>query len=238
MKKLFVMAIAAVMSLGASAQLISSNTMTHKASKNYSRLSISYNSLSFDKDFKDVDGISGLSLAWTKGISISQTTPLFVETGLGVTYAWGSEEESESDYGITATEEVKHSFLNLTVPVNLVYKYEIPNSGVTLAPYVGIYLRGNILAKTEDEYTVSGQGYNDSDSEETNWFDAIDDNEPGYGANRFSIGWNIGVGVEWSKLYVGIAYGSDFNKYVDIDESGVKANTKISTFSATVGFNF
>lgn len=232
------MAIAAVMSLSASAQLISSNTVTHKKGNGYNRLSVSYNSLSFDKDFKDVDGISGLSVAWTKGISISQSTPLFIETGIGATYAWGSEEESESEYGITATAEEKHSFLNLTVPVNLVYKYEIPNSGITLAPYVGIYLRGNIIANTEDEYTVSGKGINKSDSDETNWFNAIDDDEPGFGASRFNIGWNIGVGAEWNKLYVGIAYGSDFNKYVDIDEKGDKLNTKISTFSATVGFNF
>lgn len=200
------MAIAAVMSLGASAQLISSNTVTHKASDNYNRFSVSYTSLSNI----DEDAMSGISAAWTKGIAISKTTPLFIETGLGVNYAWKSEDE------------YKINWLTATIPVNLVYKYEI-SDGIKLAPFAGIYLRGNLLGEMniDDDYSQ----YMD----DVNFFDDYDDG--GYEASRFSFGWNIGVGVEINKFYLGLSYGSDLNEFVEDAD-------KIGTLSATVGFNF
>lgn len=206
MKKLFLMAIAAVMSLGASAQLISSNTVTHKASDNYNRFSVSYTSLSNI----DEDAMSGISAAWTKGIAISKTTPLFIETGLGLNYAWKSEDE------------YKINWLTATIPVNLVYKYEI-SDGIKLAPFAGIYLRGNLLGEMniDDDYSQ----YMD----DVNFFDDYDDG--GYEASRFSFGWNIGVGVEINKFYLGLSYGSDLNEFVEDAD-------KIGTLSATVGFNF
>ena len=206
MKKLFLMAIAAVMSLGASAQLISSNTVTHKASDNYNRFSVSYTSLSNI----DEDAMSGISAAWTKGIAISKTTPLFIETGLGLNYAWKSEDE------------YKINWLTATIPVNLVYKYEI-SDGIKLAPFAGIYLRGNLLGEMniDDDYSQ----YRD----DVNFFDDYKDG--GLEASRFSFGWNIGVGVEINKFYLGLSYGSDLNEFVEDAD-------KIGTLSATVGFNF
>lgn len=44
MKKLLLLAIATIMSLGASAQLITSNTVTYKKSSGYNRIGVSYNS--------------------------------------------------------------------------------------------------------------------------------------------------------------------------------------------------
>ena len=196
------MAIAAVMSLSASAQLISSNTVTHKKGNGYSRLSVSYTSLSNIGE----DGMSGISAAWTKGIAISKTTPLFIETGLGLNYAWKSEDE------------YKTNWLTATVPVNLVYKYEITD-GIKLAPFAGFYLRGNLVGNTSSDYF----------DEDISFFDDYEDG--GFEASRFSFGWNIGVGVDINKFYLGISYGSDFNEFVEDAD-------KIGTFSATVGFNF
>ncbi len=200
MKKLFLMAIAAVMGLSASAQLISSNTVTHK-SDNYNRLSVSYTSLSNIGE----DAMSGISAAWTKGIAISKTTPLFIETGLGLNYAWKSEDE------------YKINWLTATVPVNLVYKYEITD-GIKLAPFAGLYLRGNLVGNISSDY-----------DDDVSFFDDYEDG--GAEASRFSFGWNIGVGVDISKFYLGISYGSDLNEFVEDAD-------KIGTFSATVGFNF
>lgn len=206
------MAIAAVMSLGVSAQLVSSNTLTNKASKNYSRLSVSYNSISMDKDLID-GGMNGFSLAWTKGISVSSTTPLFIETGLGATYAF----KSDDAYGV----DISNKFLGVTIPVNLAYKWNVSNTDINLIPFVGVYLRGNLYGNTKYEYN--------GDDEDYDWFDDYEDG--GMEAARFSFGWNIGVGFEYSKLYVGLSYGSDFNEFVEkADKPGI--------FSATVGLNF
>ena len=54
------------------------------------------------------------------------------------------------------------------------------------------------------------------------------------------------VGVEFNKLYLGINYGTDLNKFIDIDETvysygdyySYKVSSKTSTFTAKVGFNF
>lgn len=238
MKKLFMVAFAALMTVGASAQLISSNTITHKDGNGYNRLNLSYNALSVDKEVfrKDFNSMNGLSLSWTKGISVSSSSPLFIETGLGVTYAWKSKEDSESENGYTESYKVSNSYLGLTVPVNLVYKFNIPNTDINIAPFVGLYLRGNLLGQTKEEWESSGSGYSESGDDDWNWFDDLD--EGGFEASRFNIGWNIGVGVEYSSLYVGLSYGSDFNNFVDIDEQDYKASSKVGTFSATVGFKF
>ena len=80
MKKLLFLAIATIMSLGASAQLITSNTVTYKKSSGYNRIGVSYNSISSTAEGSE--SVSGVSLAWTKGISVAKDIPLFVETVL------------------------------------------------------------------------------------------------------------------------------------------------------------
>ncbi len=223
MKKILMMAFAAIVSMGASAQLISSNTVTHKKESNgYNRLSVSYNSLSIDKNFMG-GAMNGFSAAWTKGISVSSSMPLYIETGLGLTYAFRSEtnEIKEESYEV----DLKHNFLALSVPVNLTYKYEVPNTEFKIAPFAGVYFRGNLLGETkwEDDY----------DAESVKWFDDYEDD--GIEAKRFSFGWQVGVGFEYRKLYLGVSYGSDFNNLIDNDDD---VKDKFNTFAATVGFNF
>lgn len=214
MKKLFALAFAAIMSVGASAQLISSNTMTEQESNNYSRFAVGYNSVSFNDDIDE--SMTGVSLEWVKGFPVSTSTPLFIETGIGASYSWKSKDD------------VDYRFATVQVPVNLVYKYELTD-GIKIAPYAGVYFRGNLLAEAED------------DDETYNWFDDLEDE--GLEAKRFSYGWQIGVGVEFNKLYLGIGYSSDLNNLIDIDEKfddydRIKVSSKTSTFAAKIGINF
>ena len=58
MKKLLLLAIATIMSLGASAQLITSNTVTYKKSSGYNRIGVSYNSISSNAEGSDYFGYS------------------------------------------------------------------------------------------------------------------------------------------------------------------------------------
>lgn len=133
MKKFILLALVAFMSLGASAQLISSSTVTYKKSekRGYDRLGVSYSSLKFG----DSDSNNAVSLDWTKGISVSSDMPLYIETGLGATYCFG-------DYGT--------KFLFASVPVNVTYKFEVAE-GIKIAPFLGITLQGNIIGE-DDEY--------------------------------------------------------------------------------------
>lgn len=208
MKKIIITAFAALFSLGISAQLISSNTMTRtvKKSNSYNRWAIGYNSVSIG----DADAMSGVSLSWAKGFSVSQTTPLYVETGLTALYASKSETVEYDDGHYYEEMKVDNKFAALTVPVNLVYKYEITD-GLKLTPYAGLYFRGNIYGSTDDDY------------EEFDWFSDGD-------GKRFNFGYQIGVGMEYKKLYVGLGYAGDLNEISD--------GSKVSTFNVSVGITY
>lgn len=243
MKKLLLAVAAIFMTVDASAQLISSNTVTHTKGNGYSRLSVSYNSLSTDKDLMD-GAMTGFSLAWTKGISVSSSMPLFIETGLSATYAFKSETmEGFSYYDEYSEVDVDHKFAALTVPVSLVYKYEFPNTSIKLAPFAGIYFRGNLYGETSysgDYIRGFGETSYIYDGDDTNWFD--DNEDGGLGAKRLSFGWQVGVGLESGKLYLGVSYGSDFTNLIDFGEQNdgysYSMKSKVSTFSATLGINF
>ena len=132
MKKLLVLAIASIMSLGASAQLITSNTMTysHKKGSGYNRIGASYNSISTDAEGSG--SVSGASLSWTKGISVSKSMPLYIETGIGATYAFD-----------------ELNALTATIPLNVTYKLPV-TEGIKIAPLAGLTFNGNILSDADD----------------------------------------------------------------------------------------
>lgn len=210
MKKLLTLAIVALMSLGASAQLISSNMLTKQKGEKtgYNRLTFSYNSITYG--LEDADAWSGVSLDWTKGISVSSSLPLYIETGVGVTYGWYSDKAE----GV----EVTGNYLGAKVPVNVTYKIDCGDSGIKIAPFAGIYFRGNFVCS--ETYTYNGR--------EKDW-DAFDDAD----ASRFNVGMNFGAGMEYKKLYLGLSYSKDFNKFFDYEEAG-----SIGVFAATVGLVF
>lgn len=207
MKKFFTLAIAAIMSLGASAQLISSNTITQGEKTGYNRLDLSFNSISFGGDS---DAWSGVTFDWTKGISVSSDMPMYIETGIGLTYGWMS--ESDGGYDLSG------SFLAMKVPVNLTYKIGLGDSGFKVAPFAGIYFRGNFVGEQTVEYRGQEATYD--------FFEDAD-------ATRFNVGINFGAGVEYKKLYLGVSYAKDFNKFIDVEDGG-----SIGVFSATLGIVF
>lgn len=131
MKKFILLAIVAFMSISASAQLISSSTVTYKKSdkRGYDRLGLSYSSIKFGDD----DSNNAVSFDWTKGIPVSSTLPIYVETGLGATFGFG-------DYDT--------KFLFASIPVNATYKFEVTD-GIKIAPLIGITLQGNIMGENE-----------------------------------------------------------------------------------------
>lgn len=212
MKKFFTLAVATLFCLGASAQLISSNMVTRekKAKTGYNRLGLSYNSIKFSSKS---DAFNGLSLDWAKGISVSSTMPLYIETGIGLTYGWLSETESLYGYEIS----LNQNYLGLKVPVNITYKYEVIDN-FRIAPFLGIYFKGNLLGNSKME--AGG-----TEIEEDFYED--------YGATRFNFGIGFGVNVEYKKGYLGISYAKDLNKFID-DKSRID-NGSVGTFAVTLG---
>ncbi len=142
MKKLSFVLTVALMAIAttASAQFANSGQKATKVStntENYNRFVAAYNSFSLSTEGASLD-LTGLSVGWTKGINIADGTPLYVETGLHVMYAFGSE------YGCD------QSYLGVNVPVLITYKIA-PIETMAILPYAGLNLRGNILGKESDD---------------------------------------------------------------------------------------
>ena len=68
-----------------------------------------------------------------------------------------------------------------------------------------------------------------------NYFDKDDMGGKKYTANRFALGYQIGVNVSFGKYYAGVSYGSDFSDYMS---EKLEVDSKLQTTSVTVGVRF
>ena len=112
-----------------------------------------------DEKGSDNQSFTGFSLGFSHSVSLSRTSPLFMEVGLGGQYSfyekeWYEEESYESPYEGTVTfmsrRSRKLNMWSIKAPISLLYRYDIPNSVVSLMPYAGIDLRFNISGTQEN----------------------------------------------------------------------------------------
>lgn len=176
----------------------------------WSSVYVQWNPSTFVPKKGDDQSFTGLTFGYSKAVGISETSPLFIEFGAGLQYSFKS--ESGRDW------EEKFRMFSVKVPVSLVYDWQLPNSSVSIRPFAGLTLRGNISGKEIEE--------DDEYKSEYDLFDKKDMDE--YTFNRLQIGWQIGANVDFSnKFYLGLSYGSDFSE--------ICKNVKINTTSITLG---
>ena len=237
------------------------------AQSGHSSFYVQYNLLGVGKEMADYlddidspsDHLNGLSLGFNKAFAVTQSVPLFVEVGAGLTYAWGKfyDEEDEypcyyyDEYGrgncgdeFSLHEKDLSQHLMVNIPVNLMYKFQIPNSSITLEPYVGINVKAHILGQTKGKlkYDACCDGMEDIledraeeyEEYDINYFNKKDMESKKYVAKRVNIGWQIGANVDFGKAFVGISYGSDFNKYMNFWGD----DWRFSATNFTVGLRF
>lgn len=222
---------------------------------------VQYNSLGvgeFADVLDDMDAennkLNGLTVGGSKAFSVTSSLPLFVEVGAGLTYAWAKiydEEETEDcpldcgdEFSVASKTTSQHLMVN--VPVNVMYKFQIPNTSIILEPYVGLNVKGHILGqmKSKMKYEACCDDMEDvmdemmeemdEDDMSSNYFDKDDMGGKKYVAKRVNIGWQVGANVDFGKAFVGVSYGSDFGKFM---ESG-KDDWKFSATNVTVGLRF
>lgn len=168
---------------GSSSSMNSSSDVTA-----WSGLRISYHPVSFNGDGDDLS-FNGASVSYVKSFKVSNTAPLFIETGLNASWIGGEVEDTD----------IKLNMFSLNVPVNFGYKFAFgENNGIF--PFVGLTFRGNIFGQLK------------YDDESINVFD---EDEVGDAWKRFQIGWQIGVGANFNTFFVGASYGTDFSEILD-----------------------
>ena len=180
--------------------------------------------MSYDYEGADDNNMNGFTIDYVHAFKITQSLPLFIETGAGLNFARWSDSESEEIYGYEC--EIKNSIttLGLTIPVNLVYGIGI-NDKMAFKPFTGFYLRANLMGKSKYELTVDGE----SEDETYNLFDKDDMGDDGTW-NRVQVGWQIGTTLDINKFNIGIAYALDFNEIAE--------KLKSSKFQVRLGYNF
>lgn len=109
--------------------------------------------LHFSFDYENVDdiGLSGVGAEWIHGFSLSSSIPIYLETGLKFIYAYKSEDYAElevDDEENIWIFEGKNTInvMNIAVPVNLAYRFYLPNK-----PFPGIIIARQGLAGSEEQ---------------------------------------------------------------------------------------
>ena len=196
---------------------------------------------------------AGLTYAWAK--LVDEEDEYSCAVGYDDDYYYGDYYYGDyygGYYGYGCDDEYTVSYksfsqnLMINVPINLMYKFQLPNSSVTLEPYVGLNLRGHILARTKAKYTYEAccddmedviEEYEeelDKDDLISNYFDKKDMGGKKNVATRFNIGWQVGANVDFGSAFVGVSYGSDFNKFLKFGRKEWKYNA----VNVTLGLRF
>lgn len=145
--------------------------------------------------------------------------------------------------------KITYSTLNVKVPVNLAYKLSF--NKVSLTPYVGINFKVNAIGKIkfevediddlpdgvseEDVWDYNEELNNGEDITKLNLLDKKDvEARKGYDNDdvwkRFQMGYQLGVGLDYNRLHVGLGYTKDFIELCK--------KVKTSSVLVTLGYNF
>lgn len=217
----------------------SSSSNNGYVASSYDRFGVSYNSYkyTFDKDDADDLGMTGIGAEWIHGFGLSSTTPIYIESGLKFIYAFKSQSRDEKEYDETFEITTKYTMMNIAVPINLAYRFTLPgNSDVSITPFTGITLKYNIAMKSKNTADDDFYDYMDWSKkqieefeESKDYFDKKDVGDKNTN-KRFQFGWQIGAGLSYKALYLGLSYNLDFTE--------AAKKTKTSNFAATIGYNF
>ncbi len=227
MKKIQFIALVALM---ATSLTVSAQSTSTSVDKGWSTFWFQWSPSKTKSDITDFNKISftGLSLGYSRAFSVSPTIPLYAEAGIGAQYSFNKDTDHYEDDGIFYVTK-KHNALSARVPVNLMYKWDIPYSKFALMPYFGVNFRFNILAKENRERTDVVNGV--ILSTENRKADCFDDDDMEKTWSRFQAGWELGFKVAYNNTYqIGIAWGKDFNDFAH--------NTKAKYTNITLGYMF
>lgn len=204
-----------------------------KKTDSYSRFYVGYNPMTISPDIDGEDDVTlhGVGVGFTHGFSLSKTQPIFLEIGVRGVYNLKTETDEYSNVELSGhlfkNVEFKTSYevASVSVPVNLTYKLSFGNGDVSISPFLGITLKGNVLGKK----TVKLEADKQTAKKKYDLFDKKDVTKDGQW-KRFQAGWQIGANLDYKKLTIGLHYGSDFGE--------ICKKTTTSNWSVSLGYNF
>lgn len=165
------------------------NSYEDGAGKDYNIVSTGYDLMFLNDD--DHDKLNGINLQIVHGFKLLKV-PLFLETGIGITYNTCKYIAGVSFEELNTEEETKRlNSLTIYIPLHLGYKFTV-NESFGIMPYTGFSWKFNPIFnynfKSENEYFSLSQRSN---------------------INISNFGWDIGLKFFISKLFLGVQYGLD-----------------------------
>ncbi len=211
MKKLLIIAASvALFGVTASAQVINSVEL------GYSPVTLNSNATIIGLNSSESENLNAISASWSQARAILDSTPLYVQYGAGVQYAWNVEE----------TDLVKTSkdFLTIKVPVNVLFDLAIPSTPVHLMPFAGVNVQGYLLG----QQSMTG-------GKTTTKVDLFEEYED---MNRVVLGWQAGAKVAFQNFFVGVSYEGPITNLLHTtgSNSEIKMNTHQVNISLGISF--
>jgi hypothetical protein len=194
MKKFFAAIVAMMLAVPSFAQFASGGFELDKSNLYYgARMGLALGSLTGDSD--PYTGMkAGFTLAGVIGLRLSETAPVFLESGLYYTQRGGKDGSYTADLNC------------LEIPVVVKYGIKATND-IALLPFFGPYFAYGAGGKME----YSGA----NGKEKTSTYDFL---------NRNDIGVKLGCGVEYNLLYAEVAYQFGLHNIADNDDNTIHAN--------------
>ena len=207
MKK-FLVAIMAVLFAAPSFAQYSSGGFSLSESSLYYGLRLGINFAGIGGDLVDYDMKTGMNLGGVVGLRLSDTTPVFLESGLYYTERGAKKDKAK--IGLTYFE------------VPLLIKYGIQaNDDIALLPYIGPYFSYGIAGKYKIPAGNGEEAYNRSSYKTFKHFD---------------MGFKVGCGAEFNKLYAELGY--QFGVANIAKENPADLDAKGHALYLNIGVNF
>ena len=208
MKKILVSLVAILMAAPSFAQFSSGGFELDKQSLYYGvRFGGTIASISGDRSLGNKVGIT---LGGVIGLRLSESTPVFLESGLYYTQRGAKDNEWE----------ITHN--NFEIPILVKYGFKVSDD-IALLPFVGPYFAYGISGKTKKDDGLGG-------IEKVSTYD----DDEWMGLERANMGFKFGCGAEYNHLYLEIGYQLGVTNISKMDD--VSAHS--SAFFANFGVNF
>jgi hypothetical protein len=211
MKKIFMLALACIVMLGAQAQIVSSRSVTIKKTEttttNYIRLGVGFMNVHDSEEGESADSKVGYNFTWGFQKPITDFN-LYYDFDLGL----GSRGYKLDDDGSFIAHNIQ------VAPVNIGWKPTLTDN-LKFDVHIGAYASFDYAGKLKsDDYSIKLGDF----------IDLLDEEDISY--KRFDVGLNVGVGVWYDRFNLDLSYQAGCIEMVP--------DTKSRTFLLRLGVAF
>ena len=197
---------------------IETNSSYKKETNMYSNISIGYTNFAISSSETTLldcaYNSNGFAVEYNYGVKPIRKIGLYFETGLKATCTFAK--DAFVVYVDDMAMDGPFRYFSISIPLNFKYKFNIPNSHLTICPFAGFYYKRNVVAKQENSWSEIDfiAGSMPSYLEEGVY---VVEDYLKYQKNQ--IGWQVGLSLEYKNYNISGYYSRDFRSVVTNENS-------------------